>query len=86
VETYLGGLRYLYNRELRKNPDLEGKITISITIDPDGNVVEAKVKEATMDAPALEKAILARVRRWTFPPVSPKTITVTYPFVFFPTM
>jgi TonB family protein len=86
VDTYLGGIRYLYNRELRKNPDLEGKVVIAITIDPDGSVVGAEVKEATMNAPELVDGILARVKRWTFPPVAPKRITVTYPFVFFPSM
>ncbi len=86
VDTYLGGIRYLYNRELRKNPDLEGKVTIAITIDPTGSVVKAEVVETTLDSPELVDAILARVKRWTFPPVAPKTITVSYPFVFFPTM
>ena len=86
VDTYLGGIRYLYNRELRKNPDLEGKVVIAITIDPDGSVVGAEVKETTMNAPELVDGILARVKRWTFPPVAPKRITVTYPFVFFPSM
>lgn len=86
VDTYLGGLRYVYNRELRKNPDLEGKITIAITINPQGVVEDAKLVESTMNAPEMEQAIVARVRKWTFPPVAPKTITVTYPFVFFPTM
>lgn len=86
VESYLGWIKYRYNRELRKNPDLEGKIAIAITINPDGSVAKASVVETTMDAPELTKAILARVKSWTFPPVAPRQITVTYPFVFFPSM
>jgi TonB family protein len=86
VDSYLGSLRYIYNRELRKNPDLEGKITIAITITPEGAVTEAKLVETTMNAPEMEQAILGRVRKWTFPPVAPKVVTVKYPFVFFPSM
>ncbi len=86
VATYLGGLRYLYNRELRKNPDLEGKLTVSMTIDPEGVVTDARVVETTLDAPELVAGVLERVRKWKFPPVAPRPLTVTYPFVFFPTM
>ncbi|TLN19753.1 AgmX/PglI C-terminal domain-containing protein [bacterium] len=86
VETYLGGIRYLYNRELRKNPDLEGKVTISITINPDGTVGAVSLVETTMNAPELVDGIIARIKRWTFPQVAQKPITVKYPFVFFPSM
>ncbi len=86
VGTYLGGIRYLYNRELRKNPDLEGKLTVSITISPEGLVSECHVTESSLEAPELVDAVLARIRKWTFPPVAKKPLTVTYPFVFFPSM
>lgn len=86
VAAYTGGLRYLYNKELRKNPDLEGKLTVSIMISPSGTVAECHVVESTLHAPELEKAVLDRIRKWTFPPVASKPVTVTYPFVFFPTM
>lgn len=86
VGTYLGGIRYLYNRELRKKPDLEGKLTVSMTIDPEGTVTACEVVESTLGYPPLEEAVLDRVRKWKFPPVAPRPITVTYPFVFFPSM
>lgn len=86
VETYLGGIRYLYNRELRKNAELEGKVTIAISIDPEGAVTSVELVETTMNAPELIDGIIARIKRWTFPKVAQKTITVKYPFVFFPSM
>ena len=86
VAAYLGGLRYLYNRALRRNPDLEGKLTVRITIAPDGRVEGCEVVESTLADPDLVKAILARIRRWTLPSVGERSVTVTYPFVFFPSM
>lgn len=86
VGTYLGGIRYLYNRELRKKPDLEGKLTVSITIDPEGVVTDCHVVETTLHHPPLEEAVLARIWKWKFPAVASKPVTVTYPFVFFPSM
>ena len=84
VESYLGGLRYTYNKALRKNPDLEGRITVAITITPKGQVTDAKVVETTMNNAEMENEIVAKIKHWNFPPVLPKTMTVTYPFVFFP--
>ncbi len=86
VGTYLGGIRYLYNRELRRNPDLEGKLTVRITISPEGAVLACEIVASTLDAPRLEQAVLKRVRKWRFPPVAREPLTVTYPFVFFPSM
>ncbi len=86
VGAYLGGLRYLYNRALRRNPDLEGKLTVRITIAPDGRVEGCEVVESTLADPDLVRAILARIRRWTLPSVGERSVTVTYPFVFFPSM
>lgn len=84
VESYLGGLRYTYNKQLRKNPDLEGRITVAITINVKGVVEEAKVVETTMHNEEMEREVVAKIKHWTFPPVLTKTLTVTYPFVFFP--
>jgi len=84
VESYLGGLRYSYNKQLRKNPDLQGRVTVAITINPKGQVEEVKVNETTMNNPEMEQEILAKIRHWSFPAILHKTTTVTYPFVFFP--
>ncbi|RMG89541.1 MAG: TonB family protein, partial [Candidatus Dadabacteria bacterium] len=86
VGAYLGGLRYLYNRALRKNPDLEGKFTVRMTVGPDGKIQEVEVVESTLGDPDLERALLARIRKWTLPAVADRPVTVTYPFVFFPSM
>ncbi|GEM_PF-2220930 len=86
VGAYLGGLRYLYNRALRRNPDLEGKFTVRMTVGPDGRIQALEVVESTLGDPELEKALLARIRRWTLPAVADRAVTVTYPFVFFPSM
>ena len=86
VGTYLGGIRYLYNRELRRTPDLEGKLTVRITVSPEGEVLDCEVVESTLDSPELVSAVLKRVKKWSLPAVAPRPITVTYPFVFFPSM
>ena len=86
VASYLGGLRYLYNKALRNNPSLRGKVVVRFEIAPSGRVTQTNLVSSTMGSPPLEKQILANIRKWKFPPVSDKhgAVKVTYPFVFLP--
>ncbi|UCF88701.1 MAG: AgmX/PglI C-terminal domain-containing protein, partial [bacterium] len=54
VAAHTGAIRYAYNRELRKKPSLRGKIVLTFTISPDGEVTECRVEESAMNWPPLE--------------------------------
>ena len=56
----------IYNRELRKDPTLEGKFVFQITIGPDGRVLDAKVISSELDNSALENKLLARIKLINF--------------------
>ncbi len=79
-------LRYAYNRELRSNPELKGKITVNFAIDEFGVVIFCKVVNSTIDNKELEQEIIEKIRRWAFDKIDkPGDVTeVTYPFVFTP--
>lgn len=84
-DRYKAALYRIYNRELRKNPSLQGKLVLKLTIQPDGSVSACSMESSDMDSPALEKKIVARVLRFKFgakedvPP-----ITILYPIDFLP--
>jgi TonB family protein len=86
VASYLGGLRYLYNKELRKDPSLRGKLMVRFEIAPSGRVTQISLRSSTLGAPGLEQAILNNIRKWKFPRIPEKhgSVKVTYPFVFLP--
>jgi TonB family protein len=86
VASYLGGLRYLYNKELRKDPSLRGKIVVRFEISPAGRVTQTDLLNSTIGSPTLDQAILGNIRKWKFPGIPEKngSVTVTYPFVFLP--
>lgn len=86
VAAHTGAIRYAYNRELRKNPALRGKIVLTFTIAAAGNVTACRVEESAMDWPPLEEALVRMVRKWTFPEIPQGDVTVSYPLVFFPSM
>jgi len=85
VSTYVGGLKYLYNNELRKNPLLKGKVTVKIVISQDGKVVKSEVVSSTLGSPELEEAIINRIYRWRFPELNGvDDFTIDYTFDFAP--
>ncbi len=78
-----GQLFSLYNRERRKQPGLKGKLVLEITIAADGSVTNVKIASSELNAPALERRIIARVKRFKFE-AREAPITVTYPIEFLP--
>jgi len=86
VASYLGGLRYLYNKELRKDPSLKGKATVRFEISPSGRITDTVMVFSSLGSPSLERAILGNIRKWKFPriPEDQGHVKVTYPFVFLP--
>ncbi|BBM04029.1 AgmX/PglI C-terminal domain-containing protein [Microbulbifer sp. GL-2] len=84
-DRYKASLYRIYNRELRNNPALQGKMVLKITIEPDGSVSRAEVESSDMDSPALNAKIVARVKRFNFgEKAGVPTITILFPIDFFP--
>ena len=57
-----GGLYAVYNRELRKDPSLRGKVTFEIVIEADGSVSAAKIIDSELNSSVLEAKLLRRLR------------------------
>lgn len=74
----------IYNRALRENPALQGKVVLKITITPAGRVSTCQLVSTELDAPALERKIIMRVRLFDFGAKDVETMVVTYPIEFLP--
>ena len=74
----------LYNRELRKDPTLAGKVLLELVIEPDGTVSRCDVIESELDRPRLEQNIANRVRLFNFGKANVETRTVRFPIDFLP--
>lgn len=74
----------LYNRALRKNPSLAGKVVIELTIAPDGSVSSAKILSSELGDKALERKLILRIKKFRFSNASFAETTVTYPIDFLP--
>jgi len=71
-----------YERELKKNPDLAGKISVQFTIGQMGRITSIKAAVNTTGSAAVASCITARIKRWRFPKPEGGDVTVSYPFVF----
>jgi TonB family protein len=85
-DAHRGAIKYAYERELRTNPSLRGKVMLTFTISPDGRVTECRIEESAMNWPPLEESLVKMVKTWRFPEIPEGDVTVSYPLVFFPRM
>lgn len=79
-----GAIYSIYNRALRKDPALEGKVVIELTIAPDGKVTQCRIISSELNAPDLERKIVARVKLFRFKPGNMLKTTIKYPIDFLP--
>jgi protein TonB len=79
-----GAIYTLYNRALRQNPALEGKLVLRLTIAPDGRVTFCEVVSSELNDPDLEQKLVQRVLLFQFEPRDVESITTTKPIDFFP--
>jgi hypothetical protein len=84
-DRYKAALYRIYNRELRKDPTLRGKILMRISIETNGSVSMCKVESTDLASPELVANIVERIKRFNFGPKEgvPK-ITILYPIDFLP--
>ncbi len=84
-DKYKAALYRIYNRELRKNPTLQGKMVLRLTIEPSGKVSACSVDSSDMDAGTLDEKIAARVKKFNFGAKDDvPAITILYPIDFLP--
>jgi len=80
-----GAMYTLYNRELRKDASLQGKIVMSITIAPAGNVTRCNILSSELGAASLEQQLVSLIKGIDFgnKPGVP-AVTTKIPIEFFP--
>lgn len=83
-ERNKGAIYAIYNRALRDEPSLQGKVVLSLTIAPSGEVVDVKVVSSELNATELERKLLARIRQFDFGAKDVERMVVSWPVDFLP--
>ena len=84
-DRYKASFYRLYNRELRNNPTLQGKMVLKLTIEPDGSVSMCVLQSTDMDSPDLGAQVVSRVKTMNFgAKEGVQAGTIGYPIDFLP--
>lgn len=79
-----GVIYSMYNRALRKDPSLQGKLVLRLTISPSGKVVTCELVSNELGSPELGRKVVQRVKLFNFGAKNVEEVTVTYPIDFLP--
>jgi protein TonB len=79
-----GSIYAIYNRALREEPTLQGKVVLKLTIAPGGNVTDCSIVSSELKTPELETKLLARIRAFDFGAKDVDQMVVTWPVDFLP--
>lgn len=85
VKRHINQVRYCYQRELNKNPNIEGQVRVKFVVEGDGSVSTPEIQSSTLKNEAVENCICGRFGRFRFPePSDGKPVEVISSFRFFP--
>jgi len=74
--------RSCYNTALRRNPNLQGKMTVGVRISPNGTVCGASVSNNTMGDAAVASCVSSKFRAAKFPAPSGGCVDTAVPLNF----
>lgn len=80
-----GAIFAIYNRALRSDPTLQGKVVLELVIAPSGQVTDVRVVASELADDDLVARILSRIRLFDFGRRDVGVTTISYPVHFLPT-
>lgn len=83
-DKYKGALQNIYQRALRKDPTLQGKVVFELTINAAGKVVKCIIISSELGLKSLERRLVSRVKSFRFAAKDVATVTVTMPVDLLP--
>lgn len=84
MEQYKASFFSIYNRALKEDATLQGKVVVKMVIDPTGQVIDASIVSSELKNSALEAKILAKIKSINFSSANVARFTLNYAFEFLP--
>jgi TonB family protein len=81
----MGRLQYLYNKYLKTNPEIGGKVEVEVAINADGTIANAAVLASEIGLEDFQREIIAAIRRWRYETITQGQVKVVYPIIFIKT-
>jgi protein TonB len=83
-ERNKGAIYAIYNRALRDDPSLSGKVVLELRIAPSGEVTSLRLVSSELKDAELERKLLARIRQFDFGAKEVEVMVVSWPVDFLP--
>ncbi|MDB4987961.1 MAG: putative abductin-like protein [Myxococcaceae bacterium] len=85
VKKRISAIKICYEQQLRRDPSLQGKVTVQFTIEQSGTISKAAATENTTNDAQVAACVVEAVKRFRFNP-GPEggSVVFSYPFVFAP--
>ena len=64
VTRHNSAIQFCYQKEVRRNPNLKGKLVVRFVITPQGSIASVNIISSTLNNPAVESCIVERIMRW----------------------
>lgn len=85
IRGQIGGIRGCYERELRNNPTLAGRLEMSFTIGASGRITRISAGgPLASSSPAVGSCVSSRLRGLVFPTPEGGSVEFSFPFTFTP--
>jgi hypothetical protein len=84
VRARIGAIKACYERALKRNPNLSGKVLIRWTITAAGTASDVEIEKDGMGDAEVSSCMKGLVGRWRFVAPSGGSVEVVYPFIFEP--
>lgn len=84
VRQRLKAIQICYERELKRNPSLKGRVVVRFIISRSGRPEQIDIEENSLNNDAVGSCIRAVIRGWSFPFRPADDVSVAYPFLFSP--
>ncbi len=77
-----GAIIACYERALKRNPNLSGKVELQFTVSAVGKVTGADIGADTLHDDEVNTCITSIVKSWRFPAPDGGEVHFSYPFIF----
>jgi TonB family protein len=81
----MGRLKYIYDKYLKTNPEIGGKLEVEVIINADGSIANAIVLSSEIPLDDFKREIVAAIRRWKYETITQGQVKVVYPIIFIKT-
>jgi hypothetical protein len=82
VRAHTAAIKYCFDKELQRAPQLHGKVELAWVVRANGSVDRARVAKSALDNAAVEGCMIRTLKSWQFPKADADTIIQSFPFIF----